>query len=113
MPLQAGWYGNKELAAYRANCDLVERMRMCQRARGCATVNAPTIAQLQAAVGAGRLELMEECEVASALQEDRRWCLSVRSCRNRCSPRSHVSANGQPEGATGDGKPGAVHVLML
>ena len=74
---QVGWYGNKELAALRANCDYEERLSMCQAVRGCATITAQTMAELQIAVDAGKVSLLEECEIASASQEAQRICLSL------------------------------------
>ncbi len=74
---QVGWYGNKELAAFRANCDYVERLTMCQAARGCATINAPTMAELHTAMEAGKITLLEEREISSASQQGPKACLSL------------------------------------
>ncbi|KAK9904265.1 hypothetical protein WJX75_008055 [Coccomyxa subellipsoidea] len=38
LDCEVGWYGNKELAAYRANCDHLQRLRMCQAGPDCGKI---------------------------------------------------------------------------
>lgn len=90
MVLQVGWFGNKELAAYRANTDHLQRMRMCHTARGSASINATTMTNLHSAVSAGRLQLLEDFEVASSSQQGHRLCLSLR--HRTCHARKHAAA---------------------
>ncbi|EIE22768.1 hypothetical protein COCSUDRAFT_16025, partial [Coccomyxa subellipsoidea C-169] len=72
LDCEVGWFGNKELAPYRANTDHLQRMRMCHTARGSASINATTMTDLHSAVSAGRLQLLEDCEVASSSQQGHR-----------------------------------------
>eukprot|EP00887_Chlorella_sp_A99_P000159 scaffold16.g159.t1 len=61
-----GWWGNKNLNAYRQVDGLGYRIAACRQARRQATLDLPTLQRLAAAVAAGRLEVLEGCEVEAA-----------------------------------------------
>lgn len=102
--LQVGWYGNKELAAYRANCDHLQRLRMCQAARGCATINAHTMSQLQGAVKAGKLRLLEDREVANTFQDGHQICLSLQHGQKHVTKQTAASWAGPDCGKVAGGE---------
>ena len=64
--LQAGWYGNKQLGAYRAQKDPRERLRACRAALEPSSVSPATMEELQSHAADGRLVIMDGTTVTGA-----------------------------------------------